>query len=163
MVTGWVRFLARVPITFMSQYATVTDFKILGLPAEAIEELTDNEIDDQLKAAAGVIDLHLPNNTLPVSAPYPEFLRRCNVCLARWSVLLRRGFEDDGIDNKYKEAFDECMALLEKISLGKLTIPGLIDATPTTREGAPLVSTSPLRGWGDGDHEGRYGARFWDC
>ena len=140
----------------MSQYATVADFKILGLPAEAVEELLDSDIDEQLKASAGVIDLHLPNNVLPVIAPFPEFLRRCNVALAVWHVLLKRGFEPEGIDDKYKLAHDECMALLEKVSLGKLTIPGLVDSTPTVNEGAALVGTSCLRGWGD-----RPTGRYW--
>jgi hypothetical protein len=134
---------------FMSQYATVAEFKILGLPEEAVEELSDSDIEEQLVADAGVIDLHLPNATLPIVAPYPEFLKRCNVCLSVWHVLLRRGFEPEGIDDKYKLAHDECMALLEKVSNGKLTIPGLIDSTPTVSEGSPAVSTSALRGWGD--------------
>ena len=131
----------------MSQYATVADFNSLGLPPGAYEELSSADIDDQLIADAGVIDLHLTSVSLPLTAPFPEFLRRCNVCLAVWHVLLRRGFESDGIDDKYKQAFDECMSLLKMISEGKLHVPGLIDGTPSVAESAPMVYTQPLRGW----------------
>lgn len=129
-------------------YATPDDLKSLGLPAVALEELTDPDIQDQLDADSGVIDVFLsPRYSLPLTAPFPEFLRRCNVCLAVWHIMLRRGFEPEAFDQNYKTQFDECMALLKDIADGKLTIPGIIDNTPTVNEGRPIVVTKPLRGW----------------
>lgn len=132
----------------MSQYATAADLKSLGLPPDAVEELTDSDIDDQLQASAGVMDLFLASQyALPLASPYPDFLRRCNVCLAVYHILLRRGYNPEEYDGNYKAQHDECMSMLKDISVGKLKVPGLIDDTPAVSESAPSVYTKQLRGW----------------
>lgn len=132
----------------MPAYATAADLKSLGLPPDALEDVDDADIDDQLLADAGVIDVFLAGQyTLPLSSPYPEFLRRTNVCLSTWHILLRRGYNPEGEDDNYKAQFDHCMQMLKMIAAGKLSVPGLIDNTPTVSEGAPRVNTSTARGW----------------
>lgn len=129
-------------------YATVSDLKDLGLPADALEDLTDPEILAQLDADAGVMDVYLGSQyTVPIAlSPVPQALVRINVCLAVFHILLRRGFNPEGPDALYKEQFESCMQMLEDISRGKMSIPGVED--PSTPAGAPLlISTQPMRGW----------------
>lgn len=132
----------------MSQYATTEQLKVLGLPPDALEELTDDDIDDQLSASAGIMDMYLgAKYALPITAPYPESLVRINVCLAVYQILKRRGFNPEGPDAHYATSHKECMEMLGDIRDGRLPVPGIIDSTPTVEEGRPLVSTQPLRGW----------------
>lgn len=132
----------------MSQYATVQEFKTLGLPAAALEELTEADIEAQLQDASGIIDLHLSSRyTLPLVAPFPDALRRFCVCIATFHILLRRGYNPEEFDAGYSKEHDDCLELLERIAKGDLTIPGIEDQTPTVSEGRPRVSTQPLRGW----------------
>jgi phage gp36-like protein len=131
-------------------YATPDDLKEIGLPPEALEELTDPDIQAQLTADAGIMDFYIgAQYTLPILAPYPAGLVRINVCLATYHILMRRGFNPEGPDRLYAENFKSCMALLEDIKNGIVPIPGIEDSTPTVNEGAPQVATQPLRGWGD--------------
>ena len=129
-------------------YVTVDEYKILGLPADALEELGDSDIQLFLDVAAGVIDSYLSRYTLPLIAPYPEALKGVNVCLATWKILLHRGFNPETYDTNYREAYDRCMQFLEKVASGEVTLPGVEDQTPGQEGGVPRVSTKPLRGWG---------------
>jgi phage gp36-like protein len=129
-------------------YCTVQDIKDLGLPAEALEEIDDALIQGQIDTVQGVIDLFLASQyTLPLAEPYPEFLRRVNIDLAVCEIFLYRGFNPEEYDANYMKRCEKWMALLEDISTGKLTIPGVEDDTPDVSEGAPVVFTQPLRGW----------------
>lgn len=129
-------------------YCTVQDIKDLGLPAEALEEIDDTLIQGQIDTTAGVIDVYLASQyVLPLAEPYPEFLRRVNIDLAVCEIFLYRGYNPEEYDDNYAKRCERWMAILEDVSTGKLTIPGVEDDTPGVNEGAPKVHTSNLRGW----------------
>ena len=129
-------------------YATPDNLRALGLPPDALDELLDADIQAQLDADAGIMDVYLnAQYALPIAAPYPEALKRVNVCLATYHILCRRGYNPEGPDRLYQDNYRDCMKMLEAIASGELTVPGIVDDTPTVRESAPLVSTKPLRGW----------------
>lgn len=129
-------------------YCTVQDLKDLGLPEEALEEIDDTLLQGQLDTTQGVIDVYLGSRyTLPLVAPYPEFLRRVNIDLAVCEIFLYRGFNPEEYDSNYMERCDKWMAMLEDISSGRLNVPGIEDQTPTISESAPRVQTSTVRGW----------------
>ena len=128
-------------------YLTPAEYRILGLPAEALEEILDSEIQAHLDATAGIIDSYLASRfSLPLTNT-PESLKRCNACLTTWHILLWRGYNPETFDTGYKEAHDACMQWLSDVSSGKLTIPGAEDQTPTKDEAAPSVASDTLRGW----------------
>lgn len=132
-----------------SQYATATELKQLGLPAEAVEELLDADIDAQIQASCGVIDAYLSSRyTLPISAPYPDVLKRFSVDMAVFHILMRRGFSAEAYDGNYKILHDRAEEFFKDVAAGRANIPDLIDATPSTSEGAPMFATGTARGWG---------------
>lgn len=135
-------------------YATVQDMKDFGLPADgwsagsALEELSDVQLQGFLDMAQGKIDSYLGSRySLPLVAPYPESLRRCNLDLARCDVFLYRGFNPEVYDSTYKEKCESWTSWLEDVASGKINIPGIDDQTGTVSEGAPRVFTQSLRGW----------------
>lgn len=129
-------------------YATPDELKTLGLPADALEELTDPDIQAQLDADAGVMDMYIgARYSLPISAPFPQALVRINVCLSVYQIMMRRGFNPEGPDALYKENYLSCMEMLGEIRDGRLPLPDIVDNTPGVNEGTALVSTQDLRGW----------------
>ena len=132
-----------------SQYATADELKQLGLPPEALEDVDDADIDAQLQASAGTMDSYLSSRyALPIASPYPSGLKRCNVDIAVFHILMRRGFNPEEYDENYKLLHDSCMEWLKNVRDGKLNIPDLIDSTPNKSEAAPAFSSNALRGWG---------------
>lgn len=129
-------------------YATTDDFRALGLPPAAVEELTDEQIQAHLTSCAGVIDSYLgARYKLPLVAPYPDVLVRIEVDLAVCSLLLWRGYNPETYDTQYSERCKAAKAWLESVAAGRVSVPGAQDSSPSTREGAPRVVTSP-RMWG---------------
>ena len=132
----------------MSQYATATELRQIGLPNEALEEVADADIDAQIQASCGVIDAYLASRyTLPISSPYPDVLKRFSVDMAVFHILMRRGFNPEDYDANYKELHDRAEEFFKDVAAGRVSIPDLIDATPSTNEGAPRVTTATARGW----------------
>lgn len=131
-------------------YASIEDLETIGLPPDALEELTDPDKQAFLDADAGVMDVYLNSQyTLPIVAPYPQVLVRINVCLSVYSIMMRRGFNPEGPDKLYQENAMACKKMLEDISEGSLTIPDLEDGSGDDGPGGlPLINTQPLRGWG---------------
>jgi phage gp36-like protein len=132
----------------MSQYATATELKQLGLPAEALVDVLDADIDAQIEASCGVIDAYLMSRvTLPIAAPYPDLLKRFSVDMAAFHILMRRGFNPEAYDGNYKELHDRAEEFFKDFAAGRVNIPDLIDATPDTVEGAPMIASGTARGW----------------
>lgn len=132
----------------MSQYATADDLRQIGLPPGALEEVPTCDIDAQIQASCGVIDAYLSARvTLPISAPYPDLLKRFSVDKAVFHILMRRGFNPEAYDANYKILHDRAEEFFKDFAAGKVNIPGLIDATPSVSESSPRVSTGTARGW----------------
>lgn len=129
-------------------YCTVQDVKDIGLPEEALEELTDAQIQEQIDTVQGVIDVYISRYDLPLQTPYPDFLKRVNIDLAVCEIFLYRGYNpEEGNDQNYSARCERWLGMLDDIASGNLNIPGIIDETPTVNESAPKVKTSTLRGW----------------
>lgn len=131
-------------------YATPTDFRALGLPAAAVEELDDAQIQAHLTSCAGVIDSYLgARYALPLVAPFPAVLVRIEVDLAVCSVLLWRGYNPETFDTLYAERCKAAKAWLESVAAGRVSVPGAQDSSAGVNDGAPRAVTAS-RLWGGG-------------
>lgn len=139
----------------MSQYASATDFKELGLPERSLKNVKDEILDRFLTASSGRIDTSLrAHHTLPLTGAlgppntFPAEVVECAVIIARYKFMIWRGFNPDEFDINFKEAHDACIEWLDKIASGGASL-GDVDATPSVIEGAPKTTSNASRGWLD--------------
>ena len=67
--------------------------------------------------------------------------------VAAWTTLCMRGFNPDAAgDVVIRQRRDDAEKWLDKVSRGDL-VPNIVDATPTTQEAGPRVTSKRLRGW----------------
>ncbi len=134
----------------MSQYADKGELSDLGLRTGALEEITDETLDEHLQAASGIIDSYIgARYTLPLGTPYPMVLKRVCVTIAVYEILLWRGFNPETYDTNYKDQYTWAMDWLDKVNRGLIGIPGII-TTPSPggdSMSSPLVYSRPMRGW----------------
>lgn len=141
----------------MSQYASIFDFNALGLMPKALQNTDNATITAHLLKAGGLIDDYLRvNHTLPLtgtlgtattpSTGFPDSIIDDNVCIARYRIMVRRGFVPDDHDLNFRQTYDDCIRHLEKLASGEIFLDGAADATPAF-EGRPRVRTKPKRDW----------------
>jgi phage gp36-like protein len=111
-------------------YSTPDQFRAIGLPAAALEEMEDWQILEFLEADAGVMDSYLSEaTTLPLTEPYPAVLATCNVELARYSLLLWRGYNPETYDTNYQARAERWIKWLEGVANGSVSLPGITDGS----------------------------------
>lgn len=143
----------------MSQYASIFDFHTLGLMPKALKNIEDATITQFLIKASGTIDgyLRVGGYSLPltgvtgtdttVSTGFPDEIIDANVCIARYRVMVRRGYKPDDQDLNFRQTYDDCIEWLEKVGTGGVQLDDGADATPNVYEGRPRVRTKPKRDW----------------
>lgn len=142
----------------MAMYASTTDLANLGLPAEALSGVSLTVQEAHLTKASGKIDSYLRSrHSLPLGAPYPDEVIDCCVSLAAYTLLVRRGFNPDEYDSNFRQQYDDALEWLRDLAAGRASLADTADATATTAEGAPRVTSGGAnRIHGDGDAgEGR--------
>jgi phage gp36-like protein len=136
----------------LSQYATEQQFRDLGLPSSALEEVTSGMIDLHLQMASGFADSFLANRyPIPIS-PTPSALVRCVIDIAVYELLLRRGYNPETYDTQYRTRYEDAKSWLEAIYNRDADLPGVSEIPTDTATGnarAPRVLTRPERGWYD--------------
>jgi phage gp36-like protein len=131
-------------------YSTEAEFNVLGLPAVALDGITDTS--DWRNAAQGQINSYLRGRyRLPLVAPYPPEVVEVECKLAAYSFISNRGFDPEAGANqnivlRYKDARDWLKALSE----GKVNLDVASDQTATRAEGGPVVASQPCRKTGAG-------------
>jgi phage gp36-like protein len=132
-------------------YATPDLFRAIGLPAAALEEVEDPQIQEFLDADAGVMDSYLSEAaTLPIAEPYPAILGKCNCDLACYSFLLWRGFNPETYDTNYKERAERWIKWLENVANKSVSLPGVTDpVTGNDSNGSGARVITSARRWTD--------------
>lgn len=130
-------------------YATSTDFDNLGLPEAAFASLTLAEKNAHLTAASGKIDeaIAMGGRYTPPLTTYGAGVTGYCVDIARWTAIVRRGFNPDNPgDRAVLLAFEAAEKWLAKLEDGA-AIAGVVDATPTDDDGAPAVASDARQDW----------------
>ena len=143
----------------MAQYASIFDFETLGLVSKALRNLPATTVTQFLLKAGGTVDSYLRAGgyTLPLtgvlgtattaSTGFPDEIIDANVCIARFRLMVRRGFSPDDHDRNFRETYDDCIEWLEKVATGAVQLDVNADATPGVTGGRPRVRTKPKRDW----------------
>jgi phage gp36-like protein len=122
-------------------YSDETIFQALGLPAAALDGVTDTS--DWRDAAAGRIDSHLRGRyLLPLDAPYPAEVVDCECAIAAYLFLSNRGFDPEaGANQNIMLRYKDAMTWLRDLAAGKVNLAVTADATDSTHEGGPVVAS----------------------
>lgn len=112
--------------------------------------MEDDQVLEFLEADSGVMDSYIGEaTTLPLTAPYPAVLGKCNCDLACYSLLLWRGYNPETYDTNYQARAERWIKWLEGVANGSVSIPGVTGGTEeATSNAAPRVITKARR-WED--------------
>lgn len=125
----------------MSSYATVADLASMSMNAAAFGSVSALDQQAVLDAMSGEADGHINNQYhLPLTA-YPRELTRRICDMAAYEIMCRRGYFPEGNDQILRERYDDAIKWLMLVGSGRLTPPGIVDSTPTTHDGAPVITT----------------------
>ena len=133
-------------------YATPADLYTLGIPLSAVSGIDAATLHGALAAASDMIDSALGNIAgLPLTV-WGADIRRAAAIIAAYDVLTARGVNPDvdaGVRERYLDIVGRpgMSGWLGQVANGKLTPPGIIDATPNELESGADVATQDLRGW----------------
>jgi phage gp36-like protein len=136
-------------------YTTPDQFRAIGLPSSALEEMEDAQILEFLEADSGVMDSYLSEaTTLPLTEPYPAVLAKCNCDIACYSLLLWRGYNPETYDTNYQARAERWIKWLESVANGSVSLPGVTDPeTGTDANGSGARVITSARRW-NGDCDG---------
>ncbi len=123
----------------MSQYATSADLYALGLPQAALPSGADPTA--ALVAASGDADGYLALRfKLPLVAWGDDIRRR--VChLAAYDLLTSRGTRPGDALELIVKRYDDAIAWLREVSMGRVQPSGVTDSSPTVDEQHPQIGT----------------------
>ena len=134
-------------------YSTEAEFNALGLPAIALDGVTDTT--EWRTAAAGKIDSYLRGRyRLPLVAPYPPEIVEVEAALAGYSFISIRGFDPtEGANANVLLRYKDAMNWLRLLSEGKVNLAWaprkpptgtwpLLEKTGKMRRGFKVVATS---------------------
>lgn len=122
-------------------YSTEDDFAALGLPAVALDGVTDTT--DWRTAAAGRIDSYLRGRyLLPLAVPYPAEVIDVECALAAYYFISNRGFDpEQGANANVVARYRDAQRWLEQLAAGKVNLAVAADSTAERAEGGPIVAS----------------------
>lgn len=131
----------------MSQYATIADLELLGLPATALANVPAEVKTAHLQAASEKADTYLAARGYAVPlATWGQDLRQAVVQIAAWTLLAYKGVNpEDPASAALAKAHDQALAWIKDVSLNDATLNTA--ATSPLVGSAGIVYTAKRRGW----------------
>lgn len=131
----------------MPAYATTTDLTRLGLPSDALVDVTSEAQEAALAAASALADSYLRSRyRLPLTA-WSDELTRVVCVIAAWDLLTTRGFDPSGsADEAIRQRYEDAIGWLKDVSRSVVT-PDVTDSSVAQRSAAPAVYSRTARGW----------------
>lgn len=134
----------------MSQYATIADLQVSGLPAAAFGGSTaGNPITQNaaLTRASALADTYLRDRYhLPLAEPYDAALIDAVCQIASYRLMTLRGYNpDSGADRVIRQGYDDAIEWLTRVARGQATLD-VREATPPAEQ--PAIITSEPVGFG---------------
>ena len=125
----------------MTAYATQADLFALGLPAAALTGVASATLDLALEAASRRADTYFSRFAVPIASPNAG-LKEAVCAIAAYKLMSVRGYSPENPDSTLRANYEDAIKWLERCAAGTCTpCAQTEDATPTTDEDAPLIST----------------------
>lgn len=140
-------------------YATPADVRDpgWGLPAGALRNITDPEIQQALASASSEADSYLSSQyTVPLTGTTPPVLAMKVCHMAAWYLLSGKGFNPQlGMDEAVYTRYKDAISWLKQIASGNAALPGYSDPGSGEEGGGVgqddtfgvIVQSNPSRGW----------------
>lgn len=121
----------------MSQFATLAEFAVHGIPAAATSNLAPETITAALVAASSVAESYFrKRHTLPI-LEWDEATTQHVCALAAYNLIGARGFAATGNDAQLERRRDVALRWFERVAAGMVE-PQIVDSTPSVEEAGPL-------------------------
>ena len=142
-----------VPI---ESYAQLADLPMTGLPVAYFTGDLAQSADQQqtfLNQAAATMDGYMaanPNLSLPLSPPYDDQLIQCNVAIARFKMVLQRGYNPESPDSGLKIDYELQMKWLRELAAARIKLQRQTTG-PNPQGKQPFMLSAHSRGlrnWG---------------
>lgn len=135
-----------------SQYAQTSDIVAIGMPADALDGISD--YNPYLITASGFIDSYLRSGYSVPLVFVPDEIKRATVIVAVYDMICFRGFDpEQSIDQVIRQRYEDLVGRpgmvgwLKMLSDKSVLLDAGSDATPNVSQGAPIVASSCPRGW----------------
>jgi phage gp36-like protein len=142
---GGASLLLSVDLEAHQIYCDQQSIRRYGLPAGALESVTDEEMLEVCLAATDECDSYLGAAfTLPL-LQWGRDLRIHAAKMATMYLLDRRGWDPQGADAPIKMGHERAVRWLEQVAKGGLSPAGLIDSTTDVVDSGSVVFSRPKR------------------
>lgn len=133
----------------MSSYATITQLTQFALPAEAVQNISNAQLQAELDAASTVADSYL-RGRYPNGIASFDIDLSLNVCyLAAYSIMSARGYNPEaGADSIYRDRWMAATEWLKGVQRQSIHPNITPNPTGTSLGTFPVVNTMQQRGWG---------------
>lgn len=129
----------------MASYATTADLAQYAINSAAFASVAAGTQQTQLDAASTLAEGYLADQYhLPIIAPFPIDLKLAVCNIAAYFLMTFRGYRPDGSDEIVRQRYEDAMSWLRDVANGTTSPAGIIDSTPTVRDGAPVVTTGTM-------------------
>ena len=130
-------------------YATTTQLTYLGLPSDALTDVSADAKTAALDGASGIADGYLRKRYATPLAVYGNDLTTHVCSIAAWIILKTRGFNPENpADVAIRMGYEDAIKWLEAVAKGEIEPEDIEDATASVDEAAPVVEQDNERGWG---------------
>lgn len=131
----------------MPSYATVSDFKTLGIPSRALTGILDSVIEDALEVATSTAEGYLSSRySDPPLTGWPKSVVYHVVGIAQFVVVSGYiGYNPDQSHEVIRMRHDDALKFFEKVAKGTITL--ITAETAPARGSTPSVLSDPVEDW----------------
>ncbi len=136
----------------MSQYATIADLEVYGLPSAVVASLGVPALNKFLQRASGLVDERISSQlSLPIAPDalggYPSGLVIATCHIAAYLILRFIGFNPENGDETVRDDYRDALKWASEVGSNKIQLFDVDDATDGFDEGEPIVMSDESRGW----------------
>jgi phage gp36-like protein len=126
-------------------YALISDLSIYGCPANALNDITNEQLQGAIDNACAIVDSYLRGRYVLPIVSWGVEITEATCRIAVYNLMNIRGFEASGLDSNIVNRYSDTIQWLNKVQR-QSAHPNITDSTPATGQYArpSVVSTSVI-------------------